>query len=60
MKNTIQKLFTSKTAGLNRILNKVIKAVLKAVAILLANTAITCLLKGNLLECCKDIITVIL
>ena len=46
--------------GLNRILNKAIKAALEAVAILLVNAATTCLLKGNLLECCKDIITVVL
>ena len=46
--------------GPDRILNKVIKAVLKAVVIPLANAATTYLLKGNLLEYCKDIITVIL
>ena len=46
--------------GLDRILNKAIKAILKAVATLLANAITTCLLKSNLLECCKDIITVIL
>ena len=46
--------------GLNGILNKAIKAVLKAVATLLVNAATTCLLKNNLLECYKDIITVIL
>ena len=46
--------------GLNRILNKAIKAILKAIAILLTNTATTCLLKNNLLECYKDIIIVIL
>ena len=46
--------------GLDGILNKAIKAVLKAVAIPLANAATTCLLKGNLPECCKDTITVVL
>ena len=46
--------------GLDRILNKAIKAALKAVVTLLANAATTYLLKNNLLECCKDIITVIL
>ena len=47
-------------ARLDRILNKVIRVVLEAVAILLANTATTYLLKGNLPECCKDIIIVVL
>ena len=46
--------------GPDRILNKAIKAVLEAIAILLANAVITYFLKGNLLECCKDTITVIL
>ena len=46
--------------GLDRILNKAIKDVLKAVATPLANTATTYLLKGKILECCKEIITVIL
>ena len=46
--------------GLDGILNKTIKAALKAIAILLANTATTYLLKSNLLECYKDIIMVIL
>ena len=40
--------------------NMVIKVVLKAVAILLANAITTYLLKGNLLEYYKDIIIVIL
>ena len=60
MKDVIRKLPTSKAAGLDRILNKAIKAVLEAVAILLANAATTCLLKGNLPECYKDIIIVVL
>ena len=60
IKDTIRKLFISKAAGPDRILNKAIKTVLEAVAILLTNTAITCLLKGNLLKCYKDIIIVIL
>ena len=60
MKDTIQKLPISKVAGLDGILNKAIKATLKTVAILLANTATTYLLKSNLLEYYKDIITVIL
>ena len=46
--------------GLDGILNKVIKAVLKAIATLLTNAATTCLFKSNLLECCKDTIIVIL
>ena len=60
MKDTIQKLPISKVAGLDGILNKAIKATLKTVAILLANAATTYLLKSNLLEYYKDIITVIL
>ena len=60
MKDIIWKLPISKVVGLDRILNKAIKAALEAVAILLTNTATTCLLKGNLLECYKDIIIVIL
>ena len=51
---------TNKVARLNRILNKAIKAVLEAVAILLANTATIYLLKGNLLDYYKDIIIVVL
>ena len=47
-------------AGLNKILNKAIKAILEAVAIPLVNTATTCLFKSNLLECYKDIIIIIL
>jgi hypothetical protein len=60
MKNIIWKLSISKAAGLNRILNKAIKAILKAITTLLANTVTTYLLKSNLLECYKDIIIVIL
>ena len=60
MKDTIQKLPTNKVVGPDRILNKVIKAALKAVVILLTNAVTTCLFKGNLLKCCKDIITVVL
>ena len=47
-------------AGLNRILNKTIKAALEAVTTLLANIITTYLLKGNLLEYYKEIIMVIL
>ena len=47
-------------ARLDRILNKAIKAILEAVATLLANAATTYLLKGNLPEYYKDIITVVL
>ena len=50
MKDTIRKLLTGKVVGLDRILNKAIKAALKALIILLANTATTCLLKSKLLE----------
>ena len=50
MKDAIRKLLTGKVVGLNRILNKAIKAVLKALTILLTNTAIICLLKDKLLE----------
>ena len=60
MKDAIRKLPTNKAAGLDRIPNKAIKAASKAVATLLANAATTCLLKGNLPECCKNIIIVIL
>ena len=47
-------------AGPDRILNKVIKAVLEAVATPLVNAATTCLFKGKILKCCKEIITVVL
>ena len=56
MKDTIRKLPISKAAGLDGILNKAIKAVLKAITTLLANTITTYLLKSNLLECYKDTI----
>ena len=46
--------------GLDGILNKAIKAILKAIATLLINAATTYLFKNNLLECCKDTIIVIL
>ena len=60
MKDAIRKLPTNKAAGLDRIPNEAIKAASEAVATPLANAATTCLLKGNLLECCKDMITVVL
>ena len=60
IKDIIWKLPISKAVGLDGILNKAIKAVLKAIATLLTNTATICLLKSNLLECCKDIIIIIL
>ena len=60
MKDAIRKLPTNKAAGPDRILNEAIKAVSEAVAIPLANTATTCLLKGNLPDCYKDIIIVVL
>ena len=47
-------------AGLNRILNKAIKAILEAVTIPLINAATTYLLKSKILDYCKEIITVIL
>ena len=46
--------------GLDWILNKAIKAALKAIAIPLADTATTCLLKDKILEYYKKIIIVIL
>ena len=46
--------------GLDGILNKAIKAILKAIATPLINAATTYLFKNNLLECCKDTIIVIL
>ena len=60
MKNTIQKLPTGKAVGLDRILNKTIKAVLKALTTLLINTITTYLLKGKLLEYYKVTIIIIL
>ena len=50
IKDAIRKLFTGKVVGPDRILNKAIKAVLKALMTLLANTTTTCLLKGKLLK----------
>ena len=46
--------------GLDRILNKTIKAVLKAIVTPLINAATTYLFKNNLLEYYKDIIIVVL
>ena len=60
MKDTIRKLPTNKVARLDRILNEVIKVALEAVAILLANAATTYLLEGNLPDCYKDTIIVVL
>ena len=47
-------------AGLNRILNKAIKAILKAVTITLVNTATTYFFKGKIPDYYKEIIIVIL
>ena len=60
IKDAIWKLPISKAAGLNRILNKVIKTALKAVAIPLANAATTYFFKSKIPECYKEIIIVIL
>ena len=60
IKDAIRKLPTRKAVGLNRILNKAIKAVLKALITLLANTTTTYLLKSKLPECCKVITIIIL
>ena len=46
--------------GLDRILNKAIKAALEAIATPLADAATTCLLKSKIPECCKETITVVL
>ena len=46
--------------GLDRILNKAIKATLEAIAIPLADTATTYFFKSKILECCKKTIIVIL
>ena len=46
--------------GPDRILNKAIKAILKAIAILLADIIITYLFKGKILKYYKKIIIVIL
>ena len=47
-------------AGLNRILNKAIKAILEAVTIPLVNATTTYLFKSKILDYCKEIIIVIL
>ena len=47
-------------AGLDRILNKVIKAILKAVTTPLAIIVTTYLFKNKILDCYKETITVIL
>jgi hypothetical protein len=60
MKDAIWKLPTSKAAELDRILNKAIKAALEAIAIPLVNAMTTYLLKGKILESCKEIIIVVL
>ena len=60
IKNTIWKLPIRKAVGLDRILNKTIKAVLKALTIPLANIATTCLLKDKLPECYKTTTTIVL
>ena len=60
IKDTIQKLFTGKVIGLDKILNKVIKAALEALITPLANTTTTYLLKSKLLECYKVTTTIIL
>ena len=60
IKDAIRKLPISKVTGLNRILNKAIKAVLKAIAIPLVDTATTYLLKSKIPEYCKKTIIVIL
>ena len=46
--------------GLDRILNKAIKAVLKAITTLLVDIITTCLLKSKILEYYKETIIVIL
>ena len=60
MKDTIRKLPTRKVVGPDRIPNEAIKAVSKVLTTLLANTAITYLLKNKLLECCKVTTIIIL
>jgi hypothetical protein len=60
MQDTIRKLPTSKAARPDRILYKVIKAILEAVILLLANAVTIYLYKGKLLECYKEITIVIL
>ena len=46
--------------GLNRILNKAIKAVLKAIITPLVDAVIIYLLKSKIPDCCKETIIVIL
>ena len=60
MKNAIRKLPIGKVTGLDRILNKVIKAALEAIAIPLVDAVTTYLFKSKILECCKEITIVIL
>ena len=60
IKDAIRKLPTGKVVGPDRIPNKAIKAALEAIAIPLANTATTCLLKSKILEYYKEIIIVII
>ena len=60
IKDAIQKLPISKVTGLDRILNKAIKAVLKAITIPLVDTTTTYLLKGKIPEYCKETIIVVL
>ena len=53
IKDTIWKLPIRKAAGPDKILNKTIKAILKAVIIPLAIIATTYLFKSKILNCCK-------
>ena len=60
IKDTIQKLPIRKAVGLDRILNKAIKAVLEALMTPLANTITTYLFKGKLPEYYKVTTIIIL
>ena len=60
IKDAIRKLFIRKAAGLNRILNKAIKAALKTIAIFLINIVTTYFFKSKILDCCKETIIIIL
>ena len=60
MKDAIWKLLTEKVVGLDRILNKAIKAVLEALITLLVNTITTYLFKDKLPEYYKIITIIIL
>ena len=60
MKNAIWKLPISKVTGLDRILNKAIKAASEAITTLLVNTITIYLFKSKIPEYCKEIIIVIL